>query len=161
MSGRTSAACGSRAGQVASARRDRHNVGVHHSRPSPDDAIRFRMGIDIGDAIATAPTCTGTVLSSPRGLQAECSPSSVPRAERIRISAQLLIDALGGHQLWTQRYDRELVDAFSIRDQIAAAVANAIPSGGWRCQATARAAYSIRQLSAWGAINADCCISGR
>jgi adenylate cyclase len=46
-------------------------------------------------------------------------------AERIRVSAQL-IDAIAGNQLWAERYDRELVDVFSVQDEIARAVANAI-----------------------------------
>jgi len=40
---------------------------------------------------------------------------SVRRAgERVRITAQL-IDALKGHHLWAERYDRELKDLFSIQ----------------------------------------------
>ncbi len=37
--------------------------------------------------------------------------------ERVRITAQL-IDALKGHHLWAERYDRELKDIFSIQDEI-------------------------------------------
>jgi adenylate cyclase len=36
---------------------------------------------------------------------------------RVRITAQL-IDASRGHHLWSERYDRELKDIFSIQDQI-------------------------------------------
>ena len=43
---------------------------------------------------------------------------SVRKAEdRIRITAQL-IDALKGHQLWAERYDRELKDIFAVQDEI-------------------------------------------
>jgi adenylate cyclase len=38
-------------------------------------------------------------------------------ADRIRITAQL-IDALTGHHLWAERYDRELKDIFALRDEI-------------------------------------------
>ena len=51
---------------------------------------------------------------------------SVRRAgSRIRITAQL-IDALGGHQVWSERYDRELTDVFGVQDEIAAAIAGAL-----------------------------------
>ena len=38
-------------------------------------------------------------------------------ADRIRITAQL-IDATTGHQIWSQRYDREQKDIFAIQDEI-------------------------------------------
>jgi serine/threonine protein kinase len=48
---------------------------------------------------------------------------SVRRAgNRLRISAQL-IDAKGGHHLWSERYDREVSDVFAIQDEIAQAIA--------------------------------------
>ena len=43
---------------------------------------------------------------------------SVRKAEdRIRITAQL-IDAITGHHLWAERYDRELKDIFALQDEI-------------------------------------------
>ena len=41
---------------------------------------------------------------------------------RIRITAQLIAVADGYH-LWSERYDRELVDVFAVQDEIAAAIA--------------------------------------
>jgi len=38
-------------------------------------------------------------------------------ADRIRINAQL-IDALTGHHLWAERYDRDLTDLFALQDEI-------------------------------------------
>jgi len=38
-------------------------------------------------------------------------------ADRIRITAQL-IDALTGHHLWAERYDRDLKDIFALQDEI-------------------------------------------
>ncbi|MGB7033482.1 MAG: adenylate/guanylate cyclase domain-containing protein [Syntrophobacteria bacterium] len=38
-------------------------------------------------------------------------------ADRIRITAQL-IDAITGHHLWSERYDRDLQDIFAIQDDI-------------------------------------------
>jgi len=37
--------------------------------------------------------------------------------DRVRITAQL-IDAIKGHQLWAERYERELKDIFAIQDEI-------------------------------------------
>ena len=51
---------------------------------------------------------------------------SVRRAgTRIRVTAQL-IDAEGGHHLWSERYDREMADVFAIQDDIAQAIASAL-----------------------------------
>ena len=41
---------------------------------------------------------------------------------RIRISAQLMAVA-DGYQLWSERYDRDLVDVFAVQDEIASAIA--------------------------------------
>ncbi len=38
--------------------------------------------------------------------------------DRVRITAQL-IDALSGHHLWAERYDRDLKDIFALQDEIA------------------------------------------
>jgi serine/threonine-protein kinase len=51
---------------------------------------------------------------------------SVRRAgNRIRVTAQL-IDAAGGHHIWSERYDRELTDVFAVQDEIASAIAGAL-----------------------------------
>ena len=42
---------------------------------------------------------------------------------RIRITAQLMAVA-DGYQLWSERYDRELVDVFAVQDEIAGAIAD-------------------------------------
>jgi serine/threonine-protein kinase len=42
---------------------------------------------------------------------------------RIRITAQLMAIA-DGYQLWSERYDRELVDVFAVQDEIASAIAS-------------------------------------
>jgi TolB-like protein len=36
---------------------------------------------------------------------------------RLRITAQL-VDAVGGHQLWAERYDREIGDVFALQDEL-------------------------------------------
>ncbi len=43
---------------------------------------------------------------------------SVQKAgEMVRITAQL-IDAISGHHIWAERYDRELNDIFAVQDEI-------------------------------------------
>jgi adenylate cyclase len=51
---------------------------------------------------------------------------SVRKAEdRVRITAQL-IDALNGHHLWAERYDRDLKDIFALQDEITMKVINSL-----------------------------------
>jgi adenylate cyclase len=45
--------------------------------------------------------------------------------DRVRITAQL-IDALSGHHLWAERYDRELRDIFALQDEITMKVITAL-----------------------------------
>jgi adenylate cyclase len=44
---------------------------------------------------------------------------------RVRITAQL-IDAISGHHVWAERYDRNLVDIFAVQDEITEQVVSAI-----------------------------------
>jgi adenylate cyclase len=44
---------------------------------------------------------------------------------RLRITGQL-IDAMSGHHLWAERYDRELADIFDIQDEISKAIVEAL-----------------------------------
>ena len=51
---------------------------------------------------------------------------SVQRSgDRIRINAQL-IDALTGHHLWSERYDRDLKDIFALQDEITMKIITAL-----------------------------------
>lgn len=45
--------------------------------------------------------------------------------DRVRITAQL-IDALTGHNLWAERYDRDLKDIFALQDEISLEIINAL-----------------------------------
>jgi len=45
--------------------------------------------------------------------------------ERLRVNAQL-IDALKGHNLWAERYDRELKDLFNLQDEITLKILTAL-----------------------------------
>jgi serine/threonine-protein kinase len=44
---------------------------------------------------------------------------------RVRVTAQLITAADGTH-LWSERYDREMIDVFAIQDEIAAAITEAL-----------------------------------
>jgi adenylate cyclase len=44
---------------------------------------------------------------------------------RVRVNVQL-VDAISGNHVWAERYDRELVDVFSIQEEITRAVAKAV-----------------------------------
>src|SRR6267378_4361810 len=46
-------------------------------------------------------------------------------ANRVRVTAQLIEAATGGH-LWAERFDRDLSDIFAVQDEITAAVSTAI-----------------------------------
>ena len=46
-------------------------------------------------------------------------------ANRVRVTAQLIEAATGGH-LWAERYDRDLTDIFAVQDEITASVSAAI-----------------------------------
>jgi serine/threonine-protein kinase len=44
-------------------------------------------------------------------------------AGRVRITAQLT-DVIGGYQLWSERFDRDIADVFAVQDEIATAIAS-------------------------------------
>jgi eukaryotic-like serine/threonine-protein kinase len=44
---------------------------------------------------------------------------------KIRITAQL-VDALTGHHLWSERYDRDMSDVFAVQDEITVAIRDAL-----------------------------------
>ena len=51
---------------------------------------------------------------------------SVRKAEdRVRITAQL-VDALTGHHIWAEKYDREVKDIFSVQDEITKRIVTAL-----------------------------------
>ena len=45
--------------------------------------------------------------------------------DRVRITAQL-IDALGGHHLWAERYEKDLKDIFALQDEITMKIISAV-----------------------------------
>ncbi len=67
---------------------------------------------------------------------------------KVRITGQL-IDALTGHHVWAERYDRDLEDIFAVQDEITQSITGAIvPDIVLAEQKRARQA-SGRDLSAW------------
>jgi adenylate cyclase len=67
--------------------------------------------------------------------------------DRLRVTAQL-IDAIGGHHLWAERYDRELKDLFALLDEITMKILTAL-----EVQLTRGAGVRIQRtdnIEAWG-----------
>ena len=65
--------------------------------------------------------------------------------DKIRITAQL-IDALTGHTLWAERYDRNLIDIFAIQDEITKKIITALQvklTNGEEVRAAARATNNL------------------
>jgi adenylate cyclase len=67
---------------------------------------------------------------------------------RVRITAQL-VDAISGHHVWAERYDRDLVDIFSVQDEITERVAGAIEPEVLKIESGRVATRSTTSLSAW------------
>ncbi len=61
-------------------------------------------------------------VSEELGVQYVLEGSVMKAGDRIRVTAQL-IDAISGHHLWVERYDREIEDFFDLLDEIAKKVA--------------------------------------
>jgi len=62
------------------------------------------------------------VVGDKLGVQHVLEGSVRKAGPRLRITAQL-INASDGYHLWSERYDRELVDVFALQDEIASAIA--------------------------------------
>jgi adenylate cyclase len=64
-------------------------------------------------------------VSEELGVQYVLEGSVQKSADRIRITAQL-IDALKGHHIWADHYDRELKDLFALQDEITVKIITAL-----------------------------------
>jgi len=69
-------------------------------------------------------------------------------ANRVRVTAQLIEAATGGH-LWAERYDRNLTDIFAVQDEITAAVSTAILPTMERSERERAARKPPDSLDAW------------
>lgn len=67
---------------------------------------------------------------------------------RVRITAQL-IDATSGHQLWSQRYDRNLTDIFEVQDEITASIVASIEPELQRAEQQRAMRKPPQNLDAW------------
>lgn len=67
---------------------------------------------------------------------------------RIRISAQL-IDASTGHQLWSQRYDRNLTDIFEVQDEITESIVASLEPELQRAEQQRAMRKPPQNLGAW------------
>jgi TolB-like protein/Tfp pilus assembly protein PilF len=69
-------------------------------------------------------------------------------ANKVRITAQLS-DAVSGHHVWAERYDRNLVDIFAVQDEITERVAGAIEPEVLKIEGGRVATRGATNLSAW------------
>jgi TolB-like protein/Tfp pilus assembly protein PilF/Flp pilus assembly protein TadD len=67
---------------------------------------------------------------------------------RMRVTAQLT-DAASGHQLWSERFDREAIDVFAIQDEIAAGVVEAVKARLTPGARTVQARSHVHDLDAY------------
>ncbi len=75
---------------------------------------------------------------------------SVQRSgERIRGTAQL-IDAVKGHHLWSDRYDRKLTELFAVQDEITSKIVVALKVKLTDGEQARLRASSTKNLQAWG-----------
>lgn len=70
---------------------------------------------------------------------------------RIRITAQL-VDTSNGHQLWSQRYDRNMTDIFEIQDEITENIVASLEPELQRAEQQRSLRKRPQDLGAW-----DCC----
>jgi len=90
-------------GAVRCAMKVQREVPEHDRAPSPDRAMRFRIGINIGDAIEDGSDLHGDAVNVAARLQAECPPGAIciSRAVRDHLHGKLnlALEALGPLEL--------------------------------------------------------------
>jgi TolB-like protein len=69
-------------------------------------------------------------------------------ANKVRITVQLS-DALSGHHIWAERYDRDLTDIFAVQDEITEHVAGAIEPEVLKIEGERFLSRGATNLSAW------------
>ncbi len=75
---------------------------------------------------------------------------SVQRSgDELRVTAQL-IDAVEGHHLWSERYDRQLEDLFAVQDDITQKIVTALQVELTEGEQARVRAQSTNNLEAWG-----------
>jgi adenylate cyclase len=71
-------------GAVRCAVKVQEQVPIHHGDQPPDRAIRFRVGINLGDAIADGTDLHGDAVNIAARLQAECPPGGICVSRSVR-----------------------------------------------------------------------------
>lgn len=96
-------------------------VSVCDGNPPPDRAIRFRVGIDVGDVISDGADIHGDVVNVAARLQAECPPGGICVSQMVRehtyLRPDLSFEELGALKL--KNINRP-VEAFTLRLDAAA-----------------------------------------
>ena len=109
-------------GAVRCAVKVQQEVPIHDGDQPPDRAIRFRVGIDLGDAIADGTDLHGDSVNVAARLQAECPPGGicVSRSVRDHVHGRLdlVFEALGALELKNIAHP---VEAFVLRAAATAA----------------------------------------
>ena len=109
-------------GAVRCAVKVQQQVPIHDGDQPPDQAIRFRVGINIGDAIADGTDLHGDAVNVAARLQAECPPGGicVTRSVRDHVHGRLDLVFEGLGTLNLKNISRP-VEAFLLRPNLAAA----------------------------------------
>ena len=68
--------------------------------------------------------------------------------DRVRITAQL-IDAVSGHHIWAQKFDRDLVDIFELQDEISQRIAAIVQPELERAEEKRSVVKKPQNLDAW------------
>jgi adenylate cyclase len=80
---------------------------------------------------------------------------------RVRVSAQL-VDAINGHHVWAQRYDRELAGIFALQDDITERVVTALEPQLYAAEGIRAKRKQPERLDAWECVvRALSCINSR
>ncbi|MFQ5967316.1 MAG: adenylate/guanylate cyclase domain-containing protein, partial [Acidimicrobiia bacterium] len=75
---------------------------------------------------------------------------SVRRAgERVRVTAQLIDATGGGHHVWAERYDADMVDIFEVQDQITRSIVVAIDPAIRLAETGPESRVETKSLDAW------------
>ena len=114
-------------GAVRCAVKVQQQVPIHDGDQPPDRAIRFRVGINIGDAIADGTDLHGDAVNVAARLQAECPPGGicVSRSVRDHVHGRLdlAFEELGALDL---KNIARPVEAFVVRPGAAATTPNSV-----------------------------------
>ena len=79
-------------GAVRCAMKVQQHVPAHDADQPPDRAIRFRVGINVGDVIADGTDIHGDVVNVAARLQAECPPGGICVSRQVRDHVQDRLD---------------------------------------------------------------------